>query len=85
MCALDGNLVQPSTVVQMERITHPPVVTHCYPPVDQNPRSSRPSSTGQATKAMEAAANGFTTGFDYAWTGTLTGAILRGAAPIILV
>jgi len=28
MRSLDGNLVQLSTVVQMERITHPPVVTH---------------------------------------------------------
>lgn len=85
--SLDGNLVQLSTVVQMERFTYPPVITHynIYPSIKIQGAPAPGYSTGQAIKAMEAAASEvLQPGFSFAWTGTaLQEQSSGGAAPII--
>ncbi|MBW4500053.1 MAG: efflux RND transporter permease subunit [Scytonema hyalinum WJT4-NPBG1] len=83
----DGNLVQLSSVVQMERFTYPPVVTHfnVYPSIKIQGGPAAGYSTGQAIQAMEAVANEvLQPGFGFAWTGTaLQETSSGGAAPII--
>ncbi|MBW4634389.1 MAG: efflux RND transporter permease subunit [Iphinoe sp. HA4291-MV1] len=83
----DGNLVQLSSLVQLERITYPPVITHynVYPSIKIQGAPAPGYSTGQAIQAMEAIANEvLQPGFGFAWTGTaLQEKSSGGAAPII--
>ncbi|MUG98622.1 efflux RND transporter permease subunit [Scytonema sp. UIC 10036] len=83
----DGNLVQLSTLVQMERLTYPPVVTHfnVYPSIKIQGSPASGYSTGQAIQAMEEVANQvLQPGFGFAWTGTaFQERSSSGAAPII--
>jgi hydrophobe/amphiphile efflux-1 (HAE1) family protein len=83
----DGNLVQLSNVVHMEKITYPPIVTHynVYPSIKIQGAPAPGYSTGQAMKAMEEVADQvLQPGFGYAWTGTaLQEQSSGGAAPII--
>ncbi|MEI2579785.1 efflux RND transporter permease subunit [Scytonema sp. PRP1] len=83
----DGNLVQLSSLVQLERMTYPPVVTHfnVYPSIKIQGGPAPGYSTGQAIQAMEAVANEvLQPGFGFAWTGTaLQEKSSGGAAPII--
>ncbi|GAA6621442.1 efflux RND transporter permease subunit [Scytonema sp. NUACC26] len=83
----DGNLVQLSTLVQMERLTYPPVVTHfnVYPSIKIQGAPAPGYSTGQAIQAMEEVANQvLQPGFGFAWTGTaFQERSSSGAAPII--
>lgn len=83
----DGNLIQLSTLVQMERLTYPPVVTHfnVYPSIKIQASPAPGYSTGQAIQAMEEVANQvLQPGFGFAWTGTaFQERSSSGAAPII--
>ncbi|GAB1540946.1 efflux RND transporter permease subunit [Scytonema sp. NUACC21] len=83
----DGNLVQLNTVVRMEKITTPPIVTHynVYPSIKIQGAPAPGYSTGQAIKAMEEVANEvLQPGFGFAWTGTaFQEQSSGGAAPII--
>ncbi|MBP5973463.1 efflux RND transporter permease subunit [Brasilonema sp. CT11] len=83
----NGNLVQLSSLVQLERITYPPVITHynVYPSIKIQGAPAPGYSTGQAIQAMEAVANEvLQPGFGFAWTGTaLQEKSSGGAAPII--
>ncbi|KYC35777.1 RND transporter [Scytonema hofmannii PCC 7110] len=83
----DGNLIQLSTLVQMERLTYPPVVTHfnVYPSIKIQGSPAPGYSTGQAIQAMEEVANQvLQPGFGFAWTGTaFQERSSSGAAPII--
>ncbi len=83
----DGNLIQLSTLVQMERLTYPPVVTHfnVYPSIKIQGAPAPGYSTGQAIQAMEEVANQvLQPGFGFAWTGTaFQERSSSGAAPII--
>ncbi|WP_246275771.1 efflux RND transporter permease subunit [Brasilonema bromeliae] len=83
----NGNLVQLSSLVQLERITYPPVITHynVYPSIKIQGAPAPGYSTGQAIQAMEAIANEvLQPGFGFAWTGTaLQEKSSGGAAPII--
>ncbi|MBD2773203.1 efflux RND transporter permease subunit [Iningainema tapete] len=83
----NGNLVQLSTVVQMERFTYPPVITHfnVYPSIKLQGSPAPGYSTGQAIQAMEEVANEvLQPGFSFAWTGTaFQEKSSGGAAPII--
>jgi multidrug efflux pump subunit AcrB len=83
----DGNLVQLSTVVQVEKFTYPPIVTHynVYPAIKIQGAPAPGYSTGQAIKAMEEVADQvLQPGFGYAWTGTaFQEQSSGGAAPII--
>jgi hydrophobe/amphiphile efflux-1 (HAE1) family protein len=83
----DGNLVQLSNVVHMEKITYPPILTHynVYPSIKIQGAPAPGYGTGQAMKAMEEVADQvLQPGFGYAWTGTaLQEQSSGGAAPII--
>jgi hydrophobe/amphiphile efflux-1 (HAE1) family protein len=83
----DGNLIQLSTLVQLERLTYPPVVTHfnVYPSIKIQGSPAPGYSTGQAIQAMEEVANQvLQPGFGFAWTGTaFQERSSSGAAPII--
>jgi hydrophobe/amphiphile efflux-1 (HAE1) family protein len=85
--SVDGNLVQLGNLVQMEKISYPPIVTHynTYPAIKIQGASAPGYSSGQAITAMEEAASSvLQPGFSYAWTGTaLQEKSSGGAAPII--
>jgi hydrophobe/amphiphile efflux-1 (HAE1) family protein len=83
----DGNLVQLSTLVQMEQFSYPPIVTHynVYPSIKIQGAPAPGFSTGQAITAIEQVATQvLQPGFGYAWTGTaFQEQSSGGAAPII--
>jgi hydrophobe/amphiphile efflux-1 (HAE1) family protein len=83
----NGNLVQLNTVVHMDKITYPPIVTHynIYPAIKIQGAPAPGYSTAQAIKAMEEVADSvLQPGFGYAWTGTaFQEKSSGGAAPII--
>jgi hydrophobe/amphiphile efflux-1 (HAE1) family protein len=85
--SVDGNLVQLGNLVQMEKISYPPIVTHynSYPAIKIQGASAPGYSTGQAITAMEEAASSvLQPGFSYAWTGTaFQEKSSSGAAPIV--
>ncbi|BAY50461.1 RND multidrug efflux transporter (plasmid) [Scytonema sp. HK-05] len=83
----NGNLVQLNTVVQVEKFSYPPIVTHynVYPAIKIQGAPAPGYSTAQAMKAMsEVADKVLPPGFGYAWTGTaFQEQSSGGAAPII--
>jgi hydrophobe/amphiphile efflux-1 (HAE1) family protein len=85
--SVDGNLVQLGNLVQVEKISYPPIVTHynTYPAIKIQGAPAPGYSTGQAITAMEEAASSvLQPGFSYAWTGTaLQEKSSGGAAPVI--
>ncbi len=85
--SVDGNLVQLGNLVQMDKISYPPIVTHynTYPAIKIQGAPAPGYSTGQAITAMEESASSvLQPGFTYAWTGTaLQEKSSGGAAPII--
>ncbi|GAB1545409.1 efflux RND transporter permease subunit [Scytonema sp. NUACC21] len=83
----DGNLVQLNMVVQLEKVSYPPIVTHynVYPSIKIQGAPAPGYSTAQAIKVMEEIADEvLQPGFGYAWTGTaFQEKSSGGAAPII--
>ncbi|MBO3464392.1 efflux RND transporter permease subunit, partial [Aetokthonos hydrillicola] len=83
----DGNLVQMNTLVHLEKITYPPIITHynIYPAIKLQGVPAPGFSSAQAIKAMEEVASQvLQPGFGFAWTGTaFQEKSSGGAAPII--
>lgn len=83
----DGNLVQLSTLVHLETITYPPIITHynIYPAIKLQGAAAPGFSSAQAIKAMEEVASQvLQPGFGFAWTGTaFQEKSSGGAAPVI--
>jgi hydrophobe/amphiphile efflux-1 (HAE1) family protein len=83
----DNRMVQLSSIVRLEPITYPPIITHynIYPAIKIQAAPAPGYSTGQAMQAMEAVAQQvLKPGFGYEWTGTAFQERSSGsAAPLI--
>ncbi len=83
----NGNLVQMNSLVHIEKITYPPIISHynVYPAIKIQGAPAPGYSTAQAILAMEEVSKtALQPGFGYAWTGTaFQEQSSGGAAPII--
>ncbi|MBD2019151.1 efflux RND transporter permease subunit [Leptolyngbya sp. FACHB-36] len=83
----DNRMVQLSSVVRLQPITYPPIITHynIYPAIKIQVAPAPGYSTGQAMAAMEEVAKQvLKPGFGYEWTGTAFQERSSGsAAPLI--